>query len=63
MGAVAFGIGTSEVEMVMASQCILQQKPKSMRIRIEGALGRGVTAKDMALFPWSWTSPRTRRWA
>ena len=50
VGAVAFGIGTSEVEMVMASQCILQQKPKSMRIRIEGALGRGVTAKDMALF-------------
>ena len=50
VGAVAFGIGTSEVEMVLASQCILQQKPKSMRIRIEGALGRGVTAKDMALF-------------
>ena len=50
VGAVAFGIGTSEVEMVMASQCILQAKPKSMRIRIEGALGRGVTAKDMALF-------------
>ena len=50
VGAVAFGIGTSEVEMVLASQCILQQKPKSMRIRIEGALGKGVTAKDMALF-------------
>ncbi|MDE6717219.1 MAG: 3-isopropylmalate dehydratase large subunit, partial [Muribaculaceae bacterium] len=50
MGAVAFGIGTSEVEMVMASQCILQQKPKSMRINIEGKLGEGVTAKDMALF-------------
>ena len=50
VGAVAFGIGTSEVEMVMASQCILQAKPKSMRIRIEGALGKGVTAKDMALF-------------
>ena len=50
VGAVAFGIGTSEVEMVMASQCILQQKPKSMRIRIEGDLGKGVTAKDMALF-------------
>ena len=49
MGAVAFGIGTSEVEMVMASQCILQQKPRSMRINIEGQLGRGVTAKDMAL--------------
>ena len=50
MGAVAFGIGTSEVEMVMASQCILQQKPKSMRIRVEGKLGQGVTAKDIALF-------------
>ncbi|MDE5807767.1 MAG: 3-isopropylmalate dehydratase large subunit, partial [Muribaculaceae bacterium] len=50
MGAVAFGIGTSEVEMVMASQCILQQKPKSMRINIEGKLGKGVTAKDMALY-------------
>ena len=50
MGAVAFGIGTSEVEMVMASQCILQQKPKSMSIRIEGTLGKGVTAKDVALF-------------
>ena len=50
VGAVAFGIGTSEVEMVMASQCILQQKPKSMRIRIEGELGKGVTAKDVALF-------------
>lgn len=50
MGAVAFGIGTSEVEMVMASQCILQQKPKSMRISINGRLGRGVTAKDVALY-------------
>jgi 3-isopropylmalate/(R)-2-methylmalate dehydratase large subunit len=50
MGAVAFGIGTSEVEMVMASQCILQQKPKSMRISINGMLGKGVTAKDVALF-------------
>ncbi|MBR3895870.1 MAG: 3-isopropylmalate dehydratase large subunit [Bacteroidaceae bacterium] len=50
LGAVAFGIGTSEVEMVMASQCILQQKPKSMRINIEGTLGKGVTAKDMALY-------------
>jgi len=50
MGAVAFGIGTSEVEMVMASQCILQQKPRSMRIRVEGELGKGVTAKDIALF-------------
>ena len=50
MGAVAFGIGTSEVEMVMASQCILQQKPKSMRISINGRLGKGVTAKDVALY-------------
>jgi len=50
MGAVAFGIGTSEVEMVMASQCILQQKPKSMRINIGGKLGKGVTAKDVALY-------------
>ena len=50
MGAVAFGIGTSEVEMVMASQCILQQKPKSMRISVNGQLAKGVTAKDLALF-------------
>ena len=50
MGAVAFGIGTSEVEMVMASQCILQQKPKSMRINVNGKLGKGVTAKDIALY-------------
>lgn len=50
MGAVAFGIGTSEVEMVMASQCILQSKPKTMRIVVEGALEAGVTAKDMALY-------------
>lgn len=50
VGAVAFGIGTSEVEMVMASQCILQQKPKSMRITINGSLGVGVTAKDIALY-------------
>ena len=50
MGAVAFGIGTSEVEMVMASQCILQQKPKSMRITINGQLRKGVTAKDVALY-------------
>ena len=50
MGAVAFGIGTSEVEMVMASQCILQQKPKSMRITINGKLQKGVTAKDVALY-------------
>ena len=50
MGAVAFGIGTSEVEMVMASQCILQQKPMSMRISIDGELRKGVTPKDVALY-------------
>ncbi|MBQ1667667.1 MAG: 3-isopropylmalate dehydratase large subunit, partial [Prevotella sp.] len=50
LGAVAFGIGTTEVEMVMASQCILQQKPKSMRIIINGSLKKGVTAKDVALY-------------
>jgi len=50
MGAVAFGIGTSEVEMVLASQCILQQKPQTMRINIEGTPGAGVTAKDVALY-------------
>lgn len=50
VGAVAFGIGTSEVEMVLASQCILQQKPKSMLIKINGKLGKGVTAKDVALY-------------
>ena len=50
VGAVAFGIGTSEVEMVLASQCILQQKPKSMRISINGKLGPCTTAKDVALF-------------
>jgi 3-isopropylmalate/(R)-2-methylmalate dehydratase large subunit len=50
IGAVAFGIGTSEVEMVLASQCILQTKPKTMRITVEGKLGKGVTAKDLALY-------------
>ena len=50
LGCVAFGIGTSEVEMVMASQCILQTKPKTMRITVDGTLGKGVTAKDMALY-------------
>jgi 3-isopropylmalate/(R)-2-methylmalate dehydratase large subunit len=49
-GAVAFGIGTSEVEMVLASQCILQPKPKRMRITVNGVLGVGVTAKDVALY-------------
>ena len=50
MGAVAFGIGTSEVEMVMASQCVLQARPMRMRITINGKLGQGVSAKDMALY-------------
>lgn len=49
-GAVAFGIGTSEVEMVLASQCILQPKPLTMRITVDGKLGKGVTAKDIALY-------------
>ncbi len=49
-GSVAFGIGTSEVEMVLATQCILQPKPKKMRISVEGELGRGVTAKDVVLY-------------
>ena len=50
MGCVAFGIGTSEVEMVLASGCILQARPKTMRIVVDGELGRGVTAKDVALY-------------
>ena len=50
VGALAMGIGTSEVAEVLASQCILQQKPKSMRINIEGVLQRGVSAKDIALY-------------
>ena len=50
VGAVAFGIGTSEVEMVLASQCILQRKPRTMRITVNGKLGKCVTAKDLALY-------------
>lgn len=50
MGAIAFGIGTSEVEMTLASQCILQRKPKTMRITVDGRLQPGVTAKDIALY-------------
>lgn len=50
VGAVAFGIGTSEVEMVLASQCIIQPKPMTMRIVVDGRLGEGVTAKDVALY-------------
>jgi 3-isopropylmalate/(R)-2-methylmalate dehydratase large subunit len=49
-GSIAFGIGTSEVEMVFASQCVLQPKPKKMRINIEGALGKAVSAKDIILY-------------
>lgn len=49
-GAIAFGIGTSEVEMVLATQCIMQPKPKKMRINVTGKLGKGVTPKDVALF-------------
>jgi len=49
-GAIAFGIGTSEVEMVMATQCLLQSKPRLMRINVEGALNKGVTSKDIILY-------------
>lgn len=48
-GALAFGIGTTEVGYVLASQCLLQRKPKTMRITVDGQLGAGVSAKDMAL--------------
>src|SRR3982075_4257669 len=48
-GALAFGIGTSEVEHVLATQCLVQSKPRSMRIRYDGELGYGVTAKDLIL--------------
>ena len=50
LGCIAFGIGTSEVEMALASQCILQSKPKSMRINIEGELKPGVCSKDIILY-------------
>jgi 3-isopropylmalate/(R)-2-methylmalate dehydratase large subunit len=49
-GSVAFGIGTSEVEMVLSSQCILQTKPKTMRISVEGELQKGVQSKDIILY-------------
>jgi len=49
-GALAFGIGTSEVEHVMATQTLLQHKPKTMEIRVDGKLGPGVTAKDLILY-------------
>jgi len=50
LGAVAFGIGTSEVEMVLATQCVFQSRPKTMRINITGKLNPGVTSKDLALY-------------
>jgi 3-isopropylmalate/(R)-2-methylmalate dehydratase large subunit len=49
-GAIAFGIGTSEVEMVLATQCVLQSKPRLMRINVEGKLGKGVVSKDIILY-------------
>lgn len=49
-GAVAFGIGTSQVEQVFATQCLLQQKPKTMKIEVNGQLGKGVGAKDIILY-------------
>ena len=49
-GAIAFGIGTSEVEMVMATQCLMQSKPKLMRINVEGQLNNGVVSKDIILY-------------
>jgi 3-isopropylmalate/(R)-2-methylmalate dehydratase large subunit len=48
-GALAFGIGTSEVEMVLATQCLLQQKPRTFNVRVDGRLGAGVAAKDLIL--------------
>lgn len=49
-GAIAFGIGTSEVEMVFATQCIMQSKAKKMRITVDGELGKGITSKDIILY-------------
>src|SRR5204863_887715 len=49
-GCIAFGIGTSEVEMVFASQCIMQTRPKTMRINVEGILNKGVVSKDIILY-------------
>jgi 3-isopropylmalate/(R)-2-methylmalate dehydratase large subunit len=49
-GTIAFGIGTSEVEMVLATQCLMQTKPKLMRIHIEGNLNKGVVSKDIILY-------------
>src|SRR3989338_8256107 len=55
-GAVAFGIGTSEIEQVLATQCILQNKPKTLKIKVDGPLGNGVVAKDIILYIISTTS-------
>lgn len=49
-GAIAFGIGTSEVEMVLATQCIMQTKAKKMRITVDGEIGPGITSKDIILY-------------
>ncbi|HUP12855.1 MAG TPA: 3-isopropylmalate dehydratase large subunit [Niastella sp.] len=49
-GAIAFGIGTSEVEMVLSSQCIMQPRPKKMRINVNGKLGKGIVPKDVVLY-------------
>ena len=49
-GSIAFGIGTSEVEMVFASQCLMQSKPKLMRINVDGKLNKGVVSKDIILY-------------
>ncbi len=49
-GSIAFGIGTSEVEMVLSTQCIMQPRPKTMKINIDGQLEKGVTAKDLVLY-------------
>lgn len=49
-GCIAFGIGTSQVEQVLATQCLLQQKPKTMKIEVNGELGKGVSAKDIILY-------------
>jgi 3-isopropylmalate/(R)-2-methylmalate dehydratase large subunit len=49
-GSIAFGIGTSEVEMVMATQCLMQSRPKLMRITVDGTLNKGVVSKDIVLY-------------
>lgn len=49
-GNIAFGIGTSEVEQVMATQCVLQRKPKTMKIQVDGKLNKGVVSKDIVLY-------------